>query len=82
MLEDLKIASFREYNLEVLDAIEAQFMLKIARVIMSCALIREESRGAHTRLDFPERDDGNWLGNIVLRREGDRVTWRFMAKEE
>ena len=57
-------------------------MLKIARVIMSCALIREESRGAHTRLDFPGQDDGNWLGNIVLRREGNGMVWHFVEKEK
>ena len=36
-------------------------MLELARVITSGALLRNESRGAHYKPDFPERDDANWL---------------------
>lgn len=80
MLADLTIAPFSEYNLEVLDAIEADFMLNTARMIMLCSKIRQESRGAHTRLDFPEKDDQHWLGNIMLQKDGDQIAWRFVPK--
>jgi succinate dehydrogenase/fumarate reductase flavoprotein subunit len=81
MLEDINTAPVREYNLEVLDAIEAGFMLKTARMIMTSAMVREESRGAHTRLDFPKKDDLKWLGNIVLWQEDHQLYWRFAMKE-
>jgi succinate dehydrogenase / fumarate reductase flavoprotein subunit len=79
---DFKIASFAEYNLEVLDAIEADFMLTAARLVMVSARIRQESRGAHTRLDFPQKSDENWLGNIVLKSEQGRIAWRFVPKKQ
>jgi len=36
-------------------------MLQLARVIAQGAIMRDESRGAHHKPDFPERDDKNWL---------------------
>ena len=39
----------------------------------AAALLREESRGGHFRLDFPERDDAKFLANIVLRKDGGKV---------
>ncbi len=36
-------------------------MLQLARVIAQGAAMRDESRGAHYKPDFPERDDANWL---------------------
>ncbi len=42
-------------------------MLHLARAIVAGALAREESRGAHYRADFPERDDANWLKTTLAR---------------
>jgi succinate dehydrogenase / fumarate reductase flavoprotein subunit len=42
-------------------------MLQIARVITLGALARNESRGAHYKPDFPERDDANWLKTTVAK---------------
>lgn len=53
---------------EVIDLIEAQRMALAARMILDAALSRTESRGAHQRTDFSQRDDTNWLCHISFRR--------------
>jgi succinate dehydrogenase / fumarate reductase flavoprotein subunit len=49
------------FNRELLEAIELGNMLDLAELITMGALRREESRGAHSREDFPERNDEKWL---------------------
>ena len=46
---------------------ELHNMIMTARLIATMALLRQESRGAHHRIDFPERDDRNWKQRIVAR---------------
>jgi succinate dehydrogenase / fumarate reductase flavoprotein subunit len=41
-------------------------MLDVAEVMLISAYAREESRGAHSRRDFPERDDVNWLKHTLV----------------
>ena len=53
------------------EALDLENQLTVARVIVASALAREESRGAHYRADFPERDDERWLRTAITRREGD-----------
>ena len=55
------------FNRELLDAIELGNMLDLAEVITLAALRREESRGAHSREDFPKRDDDKWLLHTMAR---------------
>lgn len=62
----------RHMNYELLNAIELEFMIDVAHTIALGALLRQESRGAHFRRDFPERDDSNWLKHTVMTyREGE-----------
>jgi succinate dehydrogenase / fumarate reductase flavoprotein subunit len=49
--------------------IETEHLLKFSHVIVEGALARTESRGAHSRTDFPKRDDGQWLKH-TLAHEG------------
>jgi len=51
------------YNLQ--HALELGFMLEQAEVIALGALLRTESRGAHARLDYPNRDDEHWLKHTI-----------------
>ena len=44
-------------------------MVLVGRLMVEAALMREESRGAHYRLDCPESSD-SWLRHIVFRRKG------------
>ncbi len=55
------------FNRDLLDAIELGNMLDLAEVIAFGALHREESRGAHSREDFPERDDRKFLSHSMFR---------------
>jgi fumarate reductase flavoprotein subunit len=61
----------RTFNTEVIAALELDFMLEVAQTIAVSALAREESRGAHSRRDFPERNDEKYLKHTVaFRKEG------------
>lgn len=68
-MKDINILGTYKYNTELLDALELRFMLPVARSVALSALARKESRGAHVRLDYPERDDQNWLKNIIVKRD-------------
>ncbi len=48
-------------------ACEARNLYTVARLISQSALAREESRGAHYRLDFPEHNDTHFLKHSILR---------------
>jgi succinate dehydrogenase/fumarate reductase flavoprotein subunit len=53
------------YNTDLIQALELGFMLDLAEVMTLGALERRESRGAHARRDFPERDDKNFLKHTL-----------------
>jgi succinate dehydrogenase / fumarate reductase, flavoprotein subunit len=53
------------FNTDLIQAIELQAMLEMADCLVTGAIAREESRGAHSRLDFPERDDERWLKHTI-----------------
>jgi len=63
---------------ELMEAIEANFMLLLANLVIESALKREESRGSHFRLDFPERDDAHWLKNIVISKNKEK--WKVRCE--
>ncbi len=54
------------FNQELVNVIELGGMLDIAHAICMGALARKESRGSHYRLDYPERDDVNWLKHTLI----------------
>ncbi len=56
----------KRFNYELEEALELENMLKLAEVIVYSALQREESRGAHYRNDFPERNDEAWLKHTLV----------------
>ncbi|MBD3821634.1 MAG: succinate dehydrogenase/fumarate reductase flavoprotein subunit, partial [Thiotrichales bacterium] len=49
------------FNLERLEAFELENLMGLATATVYSALARTESRGAHSRVDFTERDDENWM---------------------
>ncbi len=60
-------------NYELHNAIELEYMLEVAHTIVLGALLREESRGAHFRRDFPNRNDKKWLKHTIAKmgKKGD-----------
>jgi succinate dehydrogenase / fumarate reductase flavoprotein subunit len=58
------------FNQDVLGAIELGYMLDCAECVVIGALERRESRGAQFRLDFPKRNDDQWLKHITLSVNG------------
>ncbi len=54
------------FNTDLIEAIELGNLLDIAESVNESALIRKESRGAHTREDFPKRDDANWMKHTFI----------------
>jgi succinate dehydrogenase / fumarate reductase flavoprotein subunit len=65
--------TMRAFNTELLDVLELGNLLDLAYVSASCARQRRESRGAHSRDDYPERDDANWLKHSMGWLRDDRV---------
>jgi len=59
------------FNTERVSALELSFMLDVAEAMVTSALRREESRGAHQRTDFPKRDDVKLLKHSMAYRESD-----------
>jgi len=76
-----KMANFRVndksniYNLELIEALELNNMILVSQALTECALARKESRGGHSREDYPERDDTNFLkhSEVTLDKEGNLV---------
>jgi succinate dehydrogenase/fumarate reductase flavoprotein subunit len=64
----LSIGRQRRQNLELQEALELRLMLLTADIVTRSARCRQETRGAHIRADYPERDDTRWLANVVVRR--------------
>jgi len=64
------------YNHEWIEALEVENMMLVADAIARAALMREESRGAHYRRDFPKTDNKNWFVDIVIKRENGKMTFK------
>jgi succinate dehydrogenase / fumarate reductase, flavoprotein subunit len=60
----------RIFNTARIEAFELENLVDLALATVTSALHREESRGAHSRIDFPERDDERWLKHSLFYREG------------
>ena len=62
------------YNSEVLDVIELKNLLDLSLLTAAAALNRTESRGAHSREDYPDRNDDEWLKHSMAGLKGDKVS--------
>jgi len=66
------------FNTDLMEVIELESMLNLAKVILMSAITRKESRGAHFREDYPERDDEHWLRHTLIQKteNGERIFYK------
>ena len=67
----------QKFNTDLLEAIELGYLLELAEITAASALARQESRGAHSREDFPERNDETWLKHTLAYRTENGVELRY-----
>jgi len=67
----------KSFNTGLVEALQLDFTLDLAEVTIASALARTESRGAHSRIDYPKRDDENWLKHTLAHfaRDGPRLSY-------
>ncbi|MDA1284068.1 MAG: succinate dehydrogenase flavoprotein subunit [Proteobacteria bacterium] len=54
------------FNTDIVEALELHNLMQISRSVGASAINRTESRGAHAREDFPDRDDENWMNHSIV----------------
>lgn len=64
------------FNTARVEALEFANTIEIAVATMICAMARKESRGAHAREDFPERDDVNFMRHSLYYRDGRKIVYK------
>jgi L-aspartate oxidase len=64
-----EIIEFYKINPVTYDVVELRNITIAAKLIIECALQRKESRGLHYNVDYPDKDEKNWLKDTVLKSE-------------
>ncbi len=64
------------FNTARVEALELDNLMAVARATAKSAITRTESRGAHSREDYPKRDDANWIKHTVYFMDDDRISFR------
>ena len=80
LVERLQRATLRDhskiFNTARIEALELENLMDIALATVHSAAARHEARGAHSRLDYPKRDDRNWLKHTLYSRDGNKLDYK------
>ena len=66
----------RVFNTARIEAMELENLMDVALATVASALQRQESRGAHSRMDYPERDDVHWLKHSLYHQANRSVDYK------
>ena len=76
-LPNVYISDFsRIFNTARIEALELENLVDVAMSTVVSAAARKESRGAHSRVDYPDRDDQQWMKHSLYFKEGDRMDFK------
>ena len=76
-LPDARLADqSKVFNTARIEALELENLFDVGFSIAVSALHRKESRGAHSRPDYPKRDDDHWMKHSLYFRDGDRMDYK------
>lgn len=64
------------FNTERVSALELDNLMATAYATAHSAIVRTESRGAHSREDYPKRDDANWIKHTLYFEDGETIDFR------
>ena len=65
------------YNTDLYEAFELGYLIDLSEAIVAGALARKESRGAHSREDYPKRNDAEWLKHTLCYRKGGKPELKY-----
>ena len=76
-LPDVYISDFsRTFNTARIEALELENLVDVAMAVVKSASVRQESRGAHSRVDYPKRDDQQWMKHSLYFLADDRMDFK------
>ncbi len=76
-LEDVRLKDHSSvFNTARIEALELENLVDVACAAVNSAFARQESRGAHSRIDYPERDDKHWMKHTLYFKEGHQLDYK------